>query len=67
MNSGEIECECPNNNLNKFEGNLKWKNEIYPLTNQNILLRGTKLRNTQWIVGSQLLFFFFQVKKKLKF
>ena len=55
---GEIECEPPNNNLNRFEGNLKWKNKTYPLKNDNILLRGTRLRNTQWIVGSLLHFIF---------
>lgn len=49
---GEIECESPNNNLNKFQGNIKWNNQTYPLTNENLLLRGTKLKNTQWIVGS---------------
>lgn len=51
---GEIECELPNNNLNRFEGNLKWKNETYPLKNENMILRGTKLRNTQWVVGGFL-------------
>ncbi|UJR34869.1 hypothetical protein I4U23_027647 [Adineta vaga] len=49
--NGEIECELPNNNLNKFQGNLKWNNQIYSLKNENILLRGTRLRNTQWVVG----------------
>jgi hypothetical protein len=57
---GEIECELPNNNLNRFEGTLKWKNEIYPLKNDNILLRGTKLRNTQWVLGGS----FFDVNSK---
>ncbi len=55
---GEIECEPPNNNLNRFQGNLKWKNENYPLKNENVLLRGTRLRNTQWVVGSKFNFYF---------
>jgi hypothetical protein len=52
FNLGEIECEPPNNNLNRFEGNLTWKNKSYPLKNDNVILRGMRLRNTQWIVGS---------------
>ncbi|CAF1217869.1 unnamed protein product [Adineta steineri] len=49
--NGEIECEPANNNLNKFQGNLTWNNKTYPLKNENVLLRGTRLRNTQWVVG----------------
>ncbi|CAF3737708.1 unnamed protein product [Rotaria sordida] len=51
MFHAEIECELPNNNLNRFEGNLKWKNKIYPLKNDQVILRGTRLRNTQWLLG----------------
>ncbi|CAF0838805.1 unnamed protein product [Rotaria sp. Silwood1] len=47
----EIECELPNDNLNRFEGNLKWKNKIYSLKNDHVILRGTRLRNTQWVFG----------------
>ena len=38
--SGEIVCEAPNNNLEKFEGKLTWKNHDYALDNEKILLRG---------------------------
>lgn len=49
---GEIEYEAPNNNLGRFEGNLTWKGKTLPLKNDNVLLRGTRLRNTQYAFGS---------------
>ncbi|XP_055644370.1 phospholipid-transporting ATPase ID isoform X2 [Toxorhynchites rutilus septentrionalis] len=49
--NGEIVCEPPNNLLNKFDGNLSWKNQRYPLDNDKILLRGCIIRNTQWCYG----------------
>ena len=52
----EIEYEAPNNNLGRFEGNLTWKGKTYPLKNDNVLLRGTRLRNTPWAFGSRLIF-----------
>ncbi|XP_037079710.1 phospholipid-transporting ATPase ID-like [Pollicipes pollicipes] len=51
MFDGEIVCEPPNNNLNKFEGTLSWNNKKYALDNDKILLRGCVLRNTQWCYG----------------
>lgn len=54
----EIEYEAPNNNLGRFEGNLIWDNKTLPLKNDNVLLRGTRLRNTQWAFGSKFHFFF---------
>ncbi|XP_063906623.1 probable phospholipid-transporting ATPase IM isoform X3 [Zophobas morio] len=48
---GEIVCETPNNLLNKFDGNLTWKNKSYSLDNDKIILRGCVLRNTQWCYG----------------
>ncbi|KAI0980294.1 hypothetical protein GJ496_009437 [Pomphorhynchus laevis] len=48
---GTIDCDPPNNNLNKFEGNLYYKGELYPLNNDNILLRGCRVRNTRWCFG----------------
>ncbi|CAF1416732.1 unnamed protein product [Rotaria sp. Silwood1] len=47
----EIECEPPNNNFLRFEGTLKWNRQIYSLKNDNFLLRGTRLRNTEWAFG----------------
>ncbi|XP_047740035.1 phospholipid-transporting ATPase ID-like [Hyalella azteca] len=48
---GEIVCEAPNNQLNKFEGTLFWEGEKYPLDNDKLLLRGCILRNTSWCYG----------------
>lgn len=42
-----IECEEPNNRLDKFTGTMLWKNERYPLDLDNMLLRGCKIRNTE--------------------
>ncbi|CAF2582547.1 unnamed protein product [Rotaria sp. Silwood2] len=47
----ELEYEAPNNNLGRFEGNLIWNNKTLPLKNDNVLLRGTRLKNTQWAFG----------------
>ncbi|NXB39866.1 AT8B2 ATPase, partial [Eulacestoma nigropectus] len=48
---GEVICEPPNNKLDKFGGTLHWKENKYPLSNQNMLLRGCVLRNTEWCFG----------------
>ncbi|KAM7393300.1 hypothetical protein PAMA_008107 [Pampus argenteus] len=44
---GLIECEEPNNRLDKFTGTLLWNRERYPLDLDNMLLRGCKIRNTE--------------------
>ncbi|KGL84223.1 putative phospholipid-transporting ATPase ID, partial [Tinamus guttatus] len=49
--NGEVICEPPNNKLDKFGGMLYWKENKYPLSNQNMLLRGCVLRNTEWCFG----------------
>ncbi|XP_060708204.1 phospholipid-transporting ATPase IC [Hemiscyllium ocellatum] len=43
---GLVECEEPNNRLDKFTGTLYWRNQSYPLDVNNILLRGCTVRNT---------------------
>lgn len=43
---GFIECEEPNNRLDKFTGTLFWKNQSFPLDADKILLRGCVIRNT---------------------
>ncbi|XP_050786743.1 phospholipid-transporting ATPase ID isoform X1 [Gopherus flavomarginatus] len=48
---GEVICEPPNNKLDKFSGTLYWKENKYQLSNQNMLLRGCMLRNTEWCFG----------------
>lgn len=42
-----IECEEPNNRLDKFTGTMLWQGERYPLDLDNMLLRGCKIRNTE--------------------
>uniref|UniRef100_A0A8C7Z013 Phospholipid-transporting ATPase n=1 Tax=Oryzias sinensis TaxID=183150 RepID=A0A8C7Z013_9TELE len=41
-----IDCEEPNNRLDKFLGMMQWNGERYPLELDNMLLRGCKVRNT---------------------
>ncbi|NXR22559.1 AT8B1 ATPase, partial [Cinclus mexicanus] len=48
---GLVECEEPNNRLDKFTGTLSWKNSIYSLDADKILLRGCKMRNTDFCHG----------------
>lgn len=43
---GFIECEEPNNRLDKFMGTLFWRNQSFPLDADKILLRGCVIRNT---------------------
>lgn len=56
LNSATIECDPPNTKLYEFEGRLLMPNGVdtYPLGPDNILLRGAKLRNTNWIYGAVL-------------
>ncbi|XP_068785081.1 phospholipid-transporting ATPase IC-like isoform X3 [Struthio camelus] len=49
--NGLIECEEPNNRLDKFAGTLFWRNMSYPLDADKILLRGCKIRNTDFCHG----------------
>ncbi|KAG7647547.1 putative P-type phospholipid transporter [Arabidopsis thaliana] len=46
-----IKCEDPNANLYSFVGTMDLKGEKYPLSPQQLLLRGSKLRNTDYIYG----------------
>jgi len=49
---GEIEAEGPNKNLYDFTGNITKKGgETNPVGPSEILLRGSKLRNTKWVYG----------------
>nr|XP_054385487.1 phospholipid-transporting ATPase IB-like isoform X1 [Pongo abelii] len=50
--SGTIECEGPNCHLYDFTGNLNLDGKsLFALGPDQILLRGTQLRNTQWVFG----------------
>ena len=47
-----VECEAPNERLNQFEGTLHFRTgETVSLDNDKMLLRGCRLRNTQWCYG----------------
>lgn len=56
LSSTTIECDPPNPKLYEFEGRLIMQNDvdIHPLGPDNILLRGAKLKNTNWICGAVL-------------
>uniref|UniRef100_A0A8D0TWR0 Phospholipid-transporting ATPase n=1 Tax=Sus scrofa TaxID=9823 RepID=A0A8D0TWR0_PIG len=50
--SGTVECEGPNRHLYDFTGNLNLDGKSpVALGPDQILLRGTQLRNTQWVFG----------------
>jgi phospholipid-transporting ATPase len=49
---GYLECEGPNNRLYEFNGNLSIAaKRPVPIQPDNVLLRGSLLRNTQWVHG----------------
>ncbi|XP_057447952.1 putative phospholipid-transporting ATPase 9 isoform X2 [Lotus japonicus] len=47
-----IKCEDPNANLYSFVGTLEFEEQQYPLSPQQLLLRDSKLRNTDYIFGA---------------
>nr|DBA32644.1 TPA: hypothetical protein GDO54_000421 [Pyxicephalus adspersus] len=50
--TGRIECEGPNRHLYDFTGNIRLEsNSPVPVGPDQILLRGAKIRNTQWVLG----------------
>ncbi|CAJ1946717.1 unnamed protein product [Sphenostylis stenocarpa] len=46
-----VKCEDPNENLYSFIGTLQYDGKDYPLSLQQILLRDSKLKNTDYIYG----------------
>lgn len=51
MKGAMIECENPNEMLYRFEGTCFVKDTVAPLSVDQILLRGSSLRNTEYIYG----------------
>lgn len=50
--SFRIDCDAPDVNMFRANGAIATKNgEMYPISIQTTLLRGTVLRNTQWVIG----------------
>ncbi|XP_047960160.1 putative phospholipid-transporting ATPase 9 [Salvia hispanica] len=47
-----VKCEDPNANLYSFVGSMEFEGEQYPLSPQQLLLRDSKLRNTDHIYGA---------------
>ncbi|XP_016514164.1 putative phospholipid-transporting ATPase 9 [Nicotiana tabacum] len=47
-----VKCEDPNANLYTFVGTMEYEEKHYPLSPQQLLLRGSKLRNTDYIYGA---------------
>jgi phospholipid-transporting ATPase len=48
---GQCECDEPNAELYDFSGNLKYEKKNYALSASQLLLKGSVLKNTEWIVG----------------
>lgn len=55
MITGEVSCDPPNFELYRFEGKMELKNEEKSITislnQKQIILKGSKLRNTKWVLG----------------
>lgn len=49
--SGELVCEDPNANLYQFEGSITVDGETMPLTANEVVLRGSTIRNTSETIG----------------
>jgi phospholipid-transporting ATPase len=47
----EIKCDDPNPMIYSFNGLFKYNNNYMPLGHEQILLRGSSLKNTDWVVG----------------
>lgn len=53
MADGDLICERPNGALYKFEGKARFSfaKETIPINPENILLRGSSVKNTEFIYG----------------
>lgn len=52
LKDAHIKCEDPNPSLYTFVGTLEWKEQTISIPPASILLRDSKLRNTDWVVGA---------------
>jgi magnesium-transporting ATPase (P-type) len=46
-----IDCQGPNEFLYEFDGNLHMPDKTVPLNVDMLLLRGSSLKNTEWVYG----------------
>jgi len=53
MLQGHIDCIAPNGQLYQFDGEIRiaGMKTVCQLTAKNLLLRGSKLKNVEWVVG----------------
>ncbi|XP_063085017.1 phospholipid-transporting ATPase IK isoform X3 [Cavia porcellus] len=49
--NGTVMCEQPNSRMHQFVGSLDWKGRQYGLDISNVLLRGSRVRNTDACYG----------------
>ena len=49
--SGKVVCEPPNDMLYKYEGTLEVGKQVYALDANILLVRGSSLKNTEWVYG----------------
>ena len=49
--SFQIQCDRPDNNMYRLNGNVVMNKETSPVDLSMTLLRGTVLRNTKWVIG----------------
>ena len=49
--TGSVRCDEPNSIIYQFNGVFSFETFAIPLTNDQLLLRGSSLKNTDWIVG----------------
>ncbi|KAG2742365.1 phospholipid-translocating P-type ATPase [Suillus brevipes Sb2] len=50
-NTFAVECDRPDTNMYRFNATVTRNEEKFPVDVQTVLLRGTVLRNTDWIIG----------------
>lgn len=50
-NSFRIECDRPDTNMYKLNAAVRVDKDVFPVDLQTMLLRGTVLRNTGWVIG----------------
>lgn len=49
--AGTVTCDPPNQRIYKFKGKITVGEVEYPLNQDQMLLRGSSLKNTHWVVG----------------
>ena len=47
----EVECELPNSLIYDFRGVIQAYGDRFPVSSEQLLLRGSSLKNTYWVLG----------------